>query len=87
VRQLEKYVASGGLDEVIRTYGGVNQADRRRLSEIVDENFEDQLLDVVVDDCLHRYEETRASFNELSSTAAWWRFRDRGLVVGTLFRP
>jgi SAM-dependent methyltransferase len=75
VRQLEKYIASRGLDEVIRTYGGVDQADRRRLSEIVDENF-DQLLDLVVDDCSHRYEETRASFNELFP-----RLRPRGVFV------
>jgi SAM-dependent methyltransferase len=65
VRQLEKYIASRGLDEVIRTYGGVDQANRRRLAQILDENFGGQFLDLVVDDCSHRYQETRASFNEL----------------------
>ena len=43
----------------------VDQADRGRLARIADEVFGDAPLDLVVDDCSHLYEATRASFNEL----------------------
>ena len=62
---LRDYVAREGLGETIRIYDDVDQADRRRLSEIVDREFGDQPLDLVVDDCSHLYDPTRASFNEL----------------------
>jgi predicted O-methyltransferase YrrM len=74
--RVEEYASSRGLTDVVRTYGGVDQADRQRLAEIVEENFEDRVLDLVVDDCSHRYEETRASFNELFP-----RLRPGGLFV------
>ena len=50
---------------MVRTYGDVDQADRDTLAEIVEREFEGNALDLVVDDCSHRYSETRASFNEL----------------------
>ena len=31
----------------------------------MEENFSGEDLDLVIDDCSHLYEETRASFNEL----------------------
>ena len=40
-------------------------AHTARLAEIVDEAFGDEPLDLVVDDCSHRYKPSRASFNEL----------------------
>ena len=62
---VEDYASSRGLQDVVRTYAGVDQADRGRLAEIVDEEFEGHALDLVVDDCSHQYVETRESFNEL----------------------
>ncbi len=53
-----------GLGEVVRTFGEVDQSDRGRLAEIVGDEF-DGALDLIVDDCSHMYEPTRASFNEL----------------------
>jgi SAM-dependent methyltransferase len=47
-----------------------------RLAEIVAEAFGDEPLDLVVDDCSHMYELTRASFNELFP-----RLRPGGLFV------
>jgi predicted O-methyltransferase YrrM len=64
-KRLDGYVARRGLSEVVRTFGEVDQADRQRLAQIVDEEFDGAALDLVVDDCSHRYEPTRASFNEL----------------------
>ena len=43
----------------------VDQSDRGHLAKIADEAFGDAPLDLVVDDCSHQYEATRASFNEL----------------------
>ena len=49
----------------MRIYDDVDQANRRRLDEIVEQEFSDEPLDLVVDDCSHKYKATRASFNEL----------------------
>ena len=54
-----------GFSEVIRTFGEVDQADRSRLAQIVEEEFEGHAPDLVIDDCSHLYEPTRASFSEL----------------------
>jgi predicted O-methyltransferase YrrM len=62
---LRDYVSSRGLEDVARIHDHVDQADRERLAEIVDASFGASPLDLVVDDCSHLYEPTRASFNEL----------------------
>ena len=62
---VEGYIASRGLADVVRSYGEVDQGDRGRLAEIFEEAFGECALDLVVDDCSHLYEPTRASFNEL----------------------
>ena len=43
----------------------VDQADRAGSPRSSSEAFGDQPLDLVIDDCSHLYEATRASFNEL----------------------
>ena len=65
IRPLEKYLSRKDASDAVRTYGGVDQADAGRLAEIVEEAFDGEALDLVVDDCSHTYEATRASFNEL----------------------
>jgi SAM-dependent methyltransferase len=62
---LRDYVSRRELDDVIRIHTDVDQADRSRLAKIAEEAFGDESLDLVVDDCSHMYEPTRASFNEL----------------------
>jgi SAM-dependent methyltransferase len=62
---LRDFVVSEGLGETVRIHADVDQADRPRLAEIIDREFGDEPLDLVVDDCSHLYEATRASFNEL----------------------
>jgi predicted O-methyltransferase YrrM len=62
---LTGYLDRRGLSDLVRTYCDVNQADRARLMEIVGDAFGDQPIDLVVDDCSHMYEATRASFSVL----------------------
>lgn len=61
---VHEYASKRGFGDVLRTFGGVDQADRARLAELVGEEF-DGPLDLVIDDCSHEYEATRSSFNEL----------------------
>ena len=63
--RVERHAAARGHEDVVRIHGEVDQADRGRLAQIVDETFGGSELDLVVDDCSHLYEPTRASFNEL----------------------
>jgi predicted O-methyltransferase YrrM len=62
---LRDYIARKDLRQVLRVHDDVDQADRVRLAEIAREALDDQPLDLVVDDCSHLDEPTRASFNEL----------------------
>jgi hypothetical protein len=62
---LDRFVAERGLEDVVHAYDGVDQGSRRRLSEIAEEEFAGESLDLVVDDCSHQYGLTRAAFNEL----------------------
>lgn len=61
---VHEYAARRGFGDAVRTFGGVDQADRARLAELVAEEF-DGPLDLVIDDCSHEYAATRSSFNEL----------------------
>ena len=73
---LRDYIADDGLADMLRVFGDVDQGDRPRLAQIVDDAFGSEPLDLVVDDCSHLYEPTRASFNELFP-----RLRPGGLYV------
>jgi SAM-dependent methyltransferase len=74
--RVQEYASRSGLDDVLRVYGEVDQADRRRLAEIIEEVCGAEPLDLVIDDCSHEYEPTRASFNELFP-----RLRQGGVYV------
>ena len=62
---LREYVSSRKLDQIVHVHTDVDQADRSRLAEITTHAFGEEPLDLVVDDCSHMYEATRASFSEL----------------------
>jgi predicted O-methyltransferase YrrM len=62
---LRAYIAERGLTEVVRTHYGVDQADRPRLEQILDDDIGDRAIDLVIDDASHRYAETRSSFDLL----------------------
>jgi predicted O-methyltransferase YrrM len=65
VEVLTAYVAERGRSDTIRPYYGVNQADRDRISSVLDAEFGDEPLDLVIDDASHLYDESTASFETL----------------------
>jgi predicted O-methyltransferase YrrM len=74
--RLREFAARPELAGALRLHEGVDQADRPRLAEITGAAFGDAPLDLVIDDCSHLYEPTRASFNELFP-----RLRPGGMFV------
>jgi cephalosporin hydroxylase len=82
----QKYVNSRGLNDRLKTYWQTNQADSARLKQIVKQEFGEQLLDLVIDDASHLYEQTKISFETLFPLLrpgcfyiiedwAWWHWK------------
>lgn len=65
VDALDELVQRLDLTDRVSLYYGVDQADRARLRAIIDDEFADEPIDLVIDDASHRLEETRASFETL----------------------
>jgi predicted O-methyltransferase YrrM len=76
VDALDTLIAERGWGDRVRPHYGVDQADRARLARIVDEELDGRPLDLVIDDCSHQLEPTRASFETLFP-----RLRPGGLYV------
>ncbi len=76
VEALDELIADRGLGERVRLHYGVDQADRARLADIVEDEFGDEPLGLVIDDASHLLSETRASFETLFP-----RLRPGGLFV------
>jgi predicted O-methyltransferase YrrM len=74
--QLTAFVGANGLDGVVHSYFGVDQSDRVRLAEVLDAEFGEQPLDLVVDDASHLYDPTRTTFEVLFP-----RLRPGGLFI------
>jgi SAM-dependent methyltransferase len=64
-RMLTDYLGRRGLSDLVSTYYDVDQADRARLVKIAGDAFGGEAIDLVIDDCSHRYAPTRASFSVL----------------------
>lgn len=60
-----EWAAANGLRERVRTFWGVDQADRSRLQGIVRSELPGARIDLVIDDCSHLYAPTKASFEAL----------------------
>lgn len=76
VDALDQFISRHSLGEQIRLHYGINQNDLGLLAAILQENFGDDPLDMVVDDCSHMYEPTKRSLNMLLP-----RLRPGGLYV------
>jgi predicted O-methyltransferase YrrM len=58
------YVSRKGRSSRLKTYWGTNQANRERLLEIVDAEFNGP-MDLIIDDASHEFHATKASFEAL----------------------
>jgi len=65
VTPLDDYVTRQSLEDVVHLHYGTWQHDTARLTSILREEFGDEMLDLVADDCSHKYEQTKASLNVL----------------------
>ncbi len=63
--QLDSFIKQRGLQDNVRSYYGTSQDDTARVKEIINTEFGNELLDLVVDDASHQYKETRSSFEVL----------------------
>ncbi|HET8710861.1 MAG TPA: CmcI family methyltransferase [Spongiibacteraceae bacterium] len=61
---VDQYVEAKGLEDSLKIYYGVNQADSETVVSIVQKEFNGS-LDFVVDDASHFLDESRASFNAI----------------------
>lgn len=62
---LDSYVSSRGRSRSVSLHKGVNQGDSVRLRKIVQDEFNGEPLDLVIDDASHFYDETKKSFDLL----------------------
>lgn len=59
---LTEFSERHGLSDVVQTFYGIDQSDRAGLGAAVDAGLDGNRIDLVIDDCSHHYEPTRASF-------------------------
>jgi predicted O-methyltransferase YrrM len=73
---LEAFLDVGDRRDHVHPYFGVDQSDRERVARILDDEFGDEPIDLVIDDASHLPDETRASFE-----VVFPRIRAGGLFV------
>ena len=62
---LAAYIEQRGLEDRVHPYYGVDQTDAARLNEILDGEFSDEPVDLVIDDASHALDATRETFDIL----------------------
>ncbi|WP_298848854.1 class I SAM-dependent methyltransferase [uncultured Ruegeria sp.] len=60
---LDAYIDKHSRQKNVRLYKGVSQADIDRFGELLDAEFGNKKIDLVIDDASHQYLETKLSFN------------------------
>ena len=73
---LVTYLEHRDLAEVVRPTYGIDQADRDRIGSILDEELGSALIDLVIDDASHLYDQTVSSFETVFP-----RLREGGMFV------
>jgi len=64
-RALAAYIEERGLEDRLRPYYGVDQTDAARLNEILDSEFGDEPVDLIIDDASHALDVSRETFDIL----------------------
>ncbi len=62
---LDAFIEAHGLQDKISANFGVDQADPKRLNEVMDDGFGDSAIDIVIDDASHALAPTRVSFDTI----------------------
>ncbi len=65
VPALDEFIDRHELTQTVRLYYGVDQGDQAAMRDLLQHNFAPRSLDLVIDDCSHLYDETKASLNVL----------------------
>jgi cephalosporin hydroxylase len=73
---LEEFIRQTGSNKSLRPHYGVNQADSEAMQRIIQEEFGDTPIDLIIDDGCHFLDETRKTFN-----AVFKYLRKGGLYV------
>jgi len=60
---LAEFITRSGLTKVLRPIYGVNQADAVPVRRVIEEEFGETQIDLIIDDGCHFLDETRKSFN------------------------
>jgi SAM-dependent methyltransferase len=63
--KLRSLIDREGLSDKIRLFGDVDQMDTDRMKSILDAEFKDTPLDLIIDDCSHYLPQTKACFEAL----------------------
>ncbi|HVG52095.1 MAG TPA: class I SAM-dependent methyltransferase [Xanthobacteraceae bacterium] len=58
-----KHIATMGFSDRISLHYNVSQNDANRVTTILDKEFGKEPIDIVIDDCSHLYDLTKATFN------------------------
>jgi len=62
---LKSMIADAGWENSVKLHGGILQGDTSTLRQLVDGEFADRPLDLIIDDASHEYENSRVCFQEL----------------------
>jgi SAM-dependent methyltransferase len=62
---LNDFIVKNKFEQKISNYYDTNQADKNELKKIVDFEFANKEVDLIIDDASHHYPETKASFESL----------------------
>lgn len=62
VKGLDSFLAQHPVGEKIRIHYRTSQVDKRKIQEIIKDEFGEKPLDLIIDDASHQYEETKRSF-------------------------
>jgi predicted O-methyltransferase YrrM len=76
VEALDELIEQRGLSDRVRLHYATDQSDQPKLASILDDEFGDEPVGLVIDDASHRLGETRTSFEALFP-----RLRPGGLFV------
>ncbi len=63
VEALDKYIEESNISDKVKPYYGVDQSDPQKMLEILEREFPNKDIDLVIDDGSHFLRETKASFN------------------------